>query len=154
MRLRSYDRLRAGLAAAGLLIAAYLTLLHYDTSVPLVCGSGRGSVVNCERVLDSPSSVVLGVPVAAWGLLWFVVALGVAVVALRAGESGASPSLRVAAFVWALVGTLSVLWLVYQEVGVVGKICAWCTAVHVLVLAMLVVEVRSYPLRAAVRPSP
>jgi uncharacterized membrane protein len=43
-----------------------------------------------------------------------------------------------------LIGTLMVLWLVYQEIGVIGKICAWCTAVHVLVLALLVVQVRAY----------
>lgn len=154
MHLRSYNRIRLALASAGLLVAGYLTLLHYDSNIPLVCGAGTGSVVNCEQVLTSPSSVVFGVPVAVWGLLWFVVALGISVAALRSGRPGEPAPLRAAAFAWTLVGTLSVLWLVYQEVGVIGKICAWCTVVHVLVLALLVVEVRSFPLRTegAARP--
>lgn len=138
MRRRSWDRLAVVLAAAGLAIAAYLTLLHYDASVPLVCAAG--SVVDCETVLGSPSAMVLGVPVAAWGLLWFAVALVLALAALRAGVR-ATPRLRSAGLGWALVGTAAVLWLVYQEVGVIGRICAWCTAVHAIVLAFLAVQV-------------
>jgi uncharacterized membrane protein len=36
---------------------------------------------------------------------------------------------------------------VYQEIGVVGRICLWCSAVHVLVLSLLVVQVVSDPVR-------
>jgi uncharacterized membrane protein len=145
MHPRSYDRLRLTLTVIGLAIAVYLTLLHYDSSVPLVCG--RGSFVDCESVLSSPSSVVLGFPVAVWGLLWFVVALVLALLSARAG--GEPSPLHAAALGWALVGTGTVLWLVYQEIGVIGKICAWCTAIHVLVLALLVVEVRAHGARPA-----
>lgn len=141
---RSLGRVRLALIVAGLAVSGYLTLLHYFTSVPLVCG--QGSLVDCHTVLSSPSSVVLGLPVAVWGLFWFVVALGLAVLMLRGGGGGAGGSrgVRTAALAWALVGTASVLWLVYQELGVIGKICAWCTAVHVVVLALLVVEVRAH----------
>lgn len=131
---------RVTLAALGLAIAGYLTLLHYDASVPLVCA--RGSFVDCETVLGSSSSVVLGVPVALWGLLWFAVALALAVPSARAGDGDRPAVLRSAGLAWGLVGVAAVLWLVYQEIGVVGRICAWCTAVHVLVLALLVLEVR------------
>jgi uncharacterized membrane protein len=37
-------------------------------------------------------------------------------------------------------GVAGGLYLDYQEVGVVGKICAWCTAVHVIIVAMAVVQ--------------
>ncbi len=145
MRLRSYDRLRVALSVAGLLIAGYLTLLHYDSNVPLVCSGGP--FVNCEQVLTSASAFMLGVPVAVWGLVWFAVALVLARLSSRAGERPEPPWLRAAGFGWVLAGTANVLWLVYQELGVVGKICAWCTAIHVLVLALLVVQVLSDPLR-------
>ncbi len=137
------DRLRLALALGGLAIAGYLTLLHYDTSVPLMCTVG--SLVNCETVLTSPSSVVLGIPVAVWGLVWFVVALALALLALRAPPRGMSPALHGAALAWTSIGTLTVLWLVYQELGVIGRICAWCSAIHALVLALFVVEVLSDP---------
>jgi uncharacterized membrane protein len=38
------------------------------------------------------------------------------------------------------MGTTGVLYLVYQEVGVIGKLCAWCTAVHVIIISMLIVQ--------------
>lgn len=141
---RSLGRLRLALTVIGLAIAGYLTLLHYVTSVPLVCG--QGSFVDCHTVLNSPSSMVMGLPVAVWGLFWFVVALVLAVSALRSGDLGGRGASRVgaASLGWALVGTATVLWLVYQEIGVIGKLCAWCTVIHVVVLALLVVEVRAY----------
>jgi len=141
MPARQADRLRVALALIGLLIASYLTLLHYVSIVPLVCAAG--SVVDCETVLHSPSSVVLGVPVAAWGLLWFVVALALALLGVRGGQVAAG--LRGVALTWSFVGTGSVLWLVYQEIGVIGRICAWCTAVHVVVLALLAIQVLEEP---------
>jgi uncharacterized membrane protein len=142
MRSGSLHRLRLALAAMGLAIAGYLTVLHYDTRVPLVCA--RGSFVDCESVLGSPSSMVLGLPVAVWGLLWFAAAFVMALLAARAGQRGEVGALGAAGLAWALVGTVAVLWLLYQEIGVVGRICAWCTAVHVLVLTLLVVEVREH----------
>jgi uncharacterized membrane protein len=141
MTLRSYGRLRIALTVIGLAIAAYLTLLHYVSSVPLACGSG--SVINCETVLSSPASMVLGVPVAVWGLLWFAVAFVLALMWARASGGGEPPHLRAAGLAWTLVGTATVLWLVYQEIAEIGRICIWCTAIHVLVLALLVIEVRA-----------
>lgn len=150
MRRRSYDRLRVLLSVAGLLIAGYLTLLHYDSNVPLVCSGG--AFVNCEQVLTSSSAFVAGIPVAVLGLLWFAVALALALLSSRARARGEPAWMRTAGLAWTLVGTAAVLWLVYQEFGVIGKICAWCTAVHVIVLALLVVQVQSDPLRAGPGP--
>lgn len=150
MRLRAYDGLRLGLSGAGLLVSAYLTLLHYDSDVPLVCA--HGSFVDCASVLTSPSAMVLGIPVAVTGLAWFAAALVLALLSLRAdlrGARGEPPWLRSGALAWTLVGVAGVLWLVYQELGVVGRICVWCTVVHVIVLAILVLQVLSDPLRTS-----
>jgi uncharacterized membrane protein len=145
MTRRSYDRLRLVFSAAGLAIAGYLTLLHYDRNVPLVCSGG--SLVNCEQVLTSPSAYLFGIPVAVLGIGWFVPALALALLSIRAAGRPEPGWLRSAGLGWALAGTAMVLWLVYQEIGVIGKICAWCSAVHVLVLALLVIQVLSDPLR-------
>ena len=148
MSLRAYDRARVALAALGVAISAYLTLLHYDSKIPLVCSSG--SLVNCEQVLTSSSSMVLGVPVAAFGLLWFVVAIALVWGSLRPREGRPEPpGLRALSLGWTATGTASVLWLIYEELGVVGKVCAWCTAIHLIVLALLVLQVLSDPLRTA-----
>jgi uncharacterized membrane protein len=128
------------LSAAGLGISAYLTLLHYDSDIPLVCSSG--TFVDCATVLNSPSSVVMGVPVAVWGLIWFAVAAGLAVLFLRQPPEAKPRALRTAGLGWSLGGAAGVLWLVYQEIAIVGRLCAWCTAVHLIVLALLVVEIQ------------
>jgi uncharacterized membrane protein len=138
MRSRTGDRAVLALAIAGLLVAGYLTLLHYDSSVPLVCSAG--SFVNCEAVLTSPSAMFAGVPVAVWGVVWFGAALCFAGLLLRAGDSPGGSRVRLASRGWTAAGVAGVLYLVYQEVGVVGKICAWCTAVHVIIVAMAVVQ--------------
>jgi uncharacterized membrane protein len=143
MTVRAHDRLRLALTLLGLAIAAYLTILHYDTNVPLVCSAG--AVVDCEQVLSSASSMLFGVPVAAWGLAWFAVELALVAFSLRARVAPEPAWLRNAGLAWVLGGTAMVLWFVYQEIGVVGKICLWCTAIHVLVLALLVVQVVSDP---------
>jgi len=142
MRRHRLGLVRVVLTVIGLVIAAYLTLLHYVGSIPLVCAAG--TVVDCEAVLNSPSSVVLGLPVALWGLLWFSVALVLALLSGRNIRDREARRMWVAGFAWTLIGTLTVLWLVYQEVGVIGRICAWCTAIHVLVLSLLVVQVQAH----------
>ncbi len=136
---RWLDRVRIALTLIGLAVAAYLTLLHYDSHVPLACSSG--GLIDCEAVLASPSSIVLGVPVAVWGLLWFSVALALALLSARTRERGEPPILRGAGLAWALAGTGSVLWLIYQEIAIVGRICVWCSGIHLMVLALLVVHV-------------
>lgn len=138
MRRRSADRITLALAAAGLLVAGYLTLLHYDSNVPLVCSAG--TFVNCETVLASPSATFAGVPVAVWGLAWFGVALAFAAVLLRARRPEPARTARSISRAWTAAGLVGVLYLVYQEVGVVGKLCAWCTAVHVIVVLMVVAQ--------------
>lgn len=138
MHRRTADRITLALATAGLLIACYLTLLHYDSSVPLVCSAG--SFVNCETVLTSPSASFAGVPVAVWGLAWFGVAVAVAALLLRAEARDNASTLRTVLRAWTAAGVVGVLYLVYQEVGVVGKLCAWCTAIHLIVLMMLIVQ--------------
>lgn len=119
----------------GVAIAIYLTVVHYNESVPLVC-SGSG-LVNCALVLSSPYSVVPGtsIPISLPGLAWCIVMAGLAIVGLNAQPRW----LRPAQFVWALLGLLTVLYLVYVEIVRLHAICAWCSALHVLILLMFLV---------------
>ena len=127
---------RPALAGVGLAIAAYLTILHFDTGVPLYCA--ESGAVNCAQVLTSAQSVVLGLPVAAWGLLWFAVAL-VLLVGDGSGWRGQ------AAGWWTLIGAITVVYLIYAELIEVGKICLWCTSVHIIVLAIFVLQTLAAP---------
>jgi len=122
----------------GVGIAIYLTLVHYENA-PLVCSDS--GLINCARVLSSSYSVVPGtsVPITLPGLAWSVVSAALAAVALYGGPG--RRWIRVTQFAWALLGMLTVLYLVYVEIVRLRTICAWCTAFHVLVLLMFLVTV-------------
>jgi uncharacterized membrane protein len=117
------------LSVAGAAVSIYLTALHYTGVTPACVTSGS---INCEAVLSSSYAVLGGtsVPTSALGIAWF--ALSAAAWTRSAGW------LQVA---WSSVGLAVVLYLVYVEVVVIGAICLWCSAAHVLVVALLLIAV-------------
>ena len=116
------------LALAGLGVSTYLTITHYDSSVPLAC-SDKG-VINCALVTSSAESMVFGVlPVAVLGLAFFVF--------MTAAVSPWAWRLKFPALTWVrvasvVIGIGFVLYLVYTELFTLDAICLWCTSVHVL----------------------
>ncbi len=116
------------MAVVGFAISVYLTVVHYG-HVPLACPLARPGIVNCAAVVTSPQSVALGLPLAVWGIVWFVVT---AVLVVRV-----KPSLAGVERAWAGVGAVAVVYFIYLELFAIGRLCAWCTAVHLLVLANL-----------------
>lgn len=122
------------LSVAGLLVAAYLTYEHFTASTTLAC-SDRG-VINCLKVTTSAQSRVFGIPVAVLGLLFFAAMVPASLpVAWRTRSS----AIRRGRIVAALIGVAFVFYLVYAELFVIDGICLWCTAVHVLTLALFAV---------------
>lgn len=121
-------------ALAGVGIAIYLTTVHYDIA-PLACSDS--GFVNCARVLSSAYSVVPGtvVPITIPGLFWCLVMVALVIIDLRRPARG----LLLAQAAWSLVGMLTVLYLVYVEIVLLHTLCAWCTAMHVLIFLMFLV---------------
>ena len=113
-------------AVAGVGVSIYLTIVHANSSA-LVCSTS--GVVNCERVLSSAYGTILGTPIptSVAGIVWFAVSGGLALAAWRNAQ-----------LAWGALGLLTVLFLIYVEIDVVGAICAWCTVAHVLVVITLV----------------
>ncbi len=118
-----------GLSVAGVAVSIYLTLIHYAGIAPACPLSGA---ISCEAVLASPYAVIAGtsVPTSAAGIVWF----GVSAL-LWAGRFG---PLHV---VWSGVGLLAVLYLVFIEIVQLGVICLWCTAAHLLVIAIFMIAI-------------
>ncbi len=118
---------------AGIGVSIYLTAEHY-AGFALACPAG--AVISCERVLSSSYAVVAGsvVPTSAAGIVWFAVSVAISI-AILAGL----PGLR-AQVVWSSIGILTVVYLVFVEIVQLGAICVWCTAAHVLVLAIFIVS--------------
>jgi len=120
----------------GIGIAIYLTAVHYENA-PLICSSS--GIVDCARVLSSSYSVVPGttVPIAVPGLAWAVIGAALAITGLRLQP--VPHWLRIAQFALSLSGMLVVLYLVYVEIVRLHTICAWCTGLHVIILAMFLI---------------
>lgn len=128
-------------AIAGTGTAIYLTTVHY-AQVPLLC-SAQG-VVNCELVTSSRYSVVPGttLPITIPGLAWFILSGALAV-----GEIGHGRGwMRLAELAWTILGTLTVLSLVYVELVILHTICLWCTVVHLMIFGSLLVAIVDYTL--------
>ena len=121
--------LAIALSVAGVAVSIYLTVLHFIGFAPACPATGP---VNCEAVLSSPYAVIAGttVPTSAAGIAWFAVS---AVLWLRGFG-------RVL-LAWSVLGLVTVLYLVFVEIVRIGAICLWCTAAHVLVVAVLLIAV-------------
>jgi uncharacterized membrane protein len=122
--------LAAGLASVGVCVAAYLTLVHYaQGQIPLACSSS--GLVDCERVTSSAQSSVGPVPVALLGVVWFAVML-----ALVAADRGGRQTVLVAELGWTAIGLAVVLYLVFAELFLIGALCAWCSVLHAVIVAL------------------
>jgi uncharacterized membrane protein len=113
-------------ALAGIAVAGYLSWAHYADST-VVCVAGGG----CETVQKSKYSEMAGVPVAALGLVAYVVVL-----ALTAWDSWIA---RLSAAAIALTGLLFGAYLLALQFFVIDAICVWCLANDVLIAPALAV---------------
>ena len=122
------------LALIGVLLAAYLTLYKTGAIAELQCSTG-----SCEQVQLSKWATFLGLPVAAWGIAFYVALLALALAGLQArwtDSRGVSLAL-VALTGW---GVLFSLWLTYLELFVIHAICRYCVGSAVLVTLAFVVS--------------
>lgn len=119
-------RLVALLALAGVFLATYLTLYKLGYIGELSC-----SVGSCETVQTSQWATFLGLPVAAWGIGFYVTVFALALAGSMGPLSGAN-------WVgWALLvvtgwGVIFSGWLTYLELFVIDAICQWCVVSAVL----------------------
>ena len=134
------------MALAGLGVSIYLTITHYDTAVTLVCS--KGGIVDCSQVTGSAWSVIpfTAIPITIPGMLWFIVAGGLALWSLVPLARGDEQPERqpLALLAWSAAGLAFVLYLVYAEAFLVHKLCEWCTGVHLLTLAIFIIAVVRY----------
>jgi uncharacterized membrane protein len=139
-------RTMALLALMGVLVALYLTLYKIGVLGELTCGVGK-----CETVNLSRYATFLGLPVAAWGLGFYVLLLAVALLGLQesfANSMGISLAL-VALSGW---GVLFSAWLTYVELFVIHAVCMWCVVSAIIVTLFFIAAVMDMrALRAELR---
>ena len=126
------------LAFIGVFVSTYLTLYKFGYIGSLQCAVG-----SCETVNTSRWATFLGLPVAAWGLGFYVAALALVFVGIqeRYADSSAVALALVALTGW---GVLFSGWLTYLELFVIDAICIWCVTSAVIVLVMFAISVLDY----------
>ncbi len=122
------------LSLIGLALSIYLTYAHFTGKA--LTGCPTTGLVNCTLVTTSAQSRFLGVPVAILGLATYLV-----LTALNSpwGWRATFYWLHVARFAIAAGSMAFVLWLVYAEIIILSHVCEYCTGVHVVTFALLVV---------------
>jgi uncharacterized membrane protein len=116
-------------SVAGIGVAFYLTLAHFTAGIQLSCP--ETGPINCEAVTHSPESYVFGIPVSLLGLIYFVAMTVISLPMLWRSTVRVIAQARLA---MAVTGIGFVCYLVYAELFEIGKICLYCTAVHLLTL--------------------
>lgn len=136
----------AALALAGIFISIYLTLYKLGIIGELTC-----SVGSCETVNTSKWATFLGLPVAAWGIFFYLdVFLFALVGTFERFEH--SRIISILLVVWSTVGLVFSGWLTWLELAVIHAICIWCVTSAVLVALIFgisvadLVEKRAQPL--------
>jgi len=136
----------AALALAGIFISLYLTLYKLGVIGELSCSIG-----SCETVNSSKWSRFLGLPVAAWGLLFYLDVFVIAIVGTLPRFED-EPVISMVLTFEAGIGVLFSAWLTYLELGVIHAICIWCVTSAVVVTTVLLVSAADLREITATRP--
>ena len=121
-------RIMQGLLGVITALGGYLTYLHYTGGV---AACPTTPLINCTRVLTSGGSVVLGLPLPAWGALWALVGW------VQLPRSGR--------WVWLGVGMAGLVWAWGHELAL-QTLCLWCSGMQVGIIGAMIA---GWPKRAS-----
>jgi uncharacterized membrane protein len=107
-------------AAFGIGVATYIAIADAGGGSPVCLAGGTG----CQTVANSSYSHLLGINVAIFGIVGYVVLL---ITALLRGDVA-----RMTGFLVALAGFGFSVYLTYLELFVIDAVCQWCVASAVL----------------------
>jgi len=122
------QRLIAFAAALGIGVATYIAIADSGGGAPACLAGGSG----CQTVADSSYSHLLGVNVAVFGIVGYVLLLASAFFA----DDGA----RFGGFLVALGGFGFSVYLTYIEIFKIEAICQWCVASAVLMTILFLLS--------------
>jgi len=117
----------AALAAVGFVLAVVLARQHAQAHAGIVSFCSINEYLNCDRVATSRFSVVLGLPVAVWGMLGYGLALLLALAGLRPDRRREVWPAGLLLLVAGAAVAAAVALAVISEV-VIGALCLLCAA--------------------------
>ncbi len=121
----------SALSVLGLLVSGYLLQIHLNPAEG-ICDINN--VVSCLLTNTSTYSELLDIPVAWFGILWFLVSIVLSWKALKAEEASVA-----GLFWWNVAGIAFVVYMVTAEF-ILKSLCIYCTVVHSIVVITLVLS--------------
>lgn len=140
------------LSTIALSISGYLSYVAFTSSKILGCGGG---MFNCDHVLTSKWSTLLGLPVAVWAGSMYLGVLTALVSTARTAMSATPSMLR--QWTWAIVTTaavsagLAALWFISLQAFVLEHFCPWCLGAHACGLLLCIGTLCFSPLAGRVK---
>jgi len=108
------------LSLLGLLVSLYMLAYALGWTGPVICGIG-----NCEAVQSSPYARIGPVPVAALGVLGYLLLMGASFVGLQPSSPGRR-FVPIALLAGGGLGMVFSAYLTYLEAFVIHAWCQWC----------------------------
>jgi uncharacterized membrane protein len=136
------------LSIIGIFASVYLLQNHYaPTQTGAICDISE--TISCSLVNISTYATLLNVPVALFGILWFVVLALIAWQLLKKKNDTLIPIM----LVWALIGTIFITYMIIAEI-ILKALCPFCTLVHIIIIVLLVLTIQLYRRTAVTLTSP
>ena len=128
----------AVLALGGVFVSAYLTLYKLGYIGQLSCSIG-----SCETVQLSKWAKFLGLPVAAWGVAYYVAVLATAIAGTL---SSFTDSRRLSAVLLgeAVIGFVFTIYLTSLEAFVIHAYCIYCLSSALIVTLIVIASAADY----------
>lgn len=123
------------LLGIGIAVSLYLVYHHVQVVTgqqlaPSICSFS--ATFDCDKVARSAFSEVLGVPVASFGLLFYLLVFGI--IWWTPSKTAKLPSVL---WFWSILGLIPTLFLALVSLVVIQSICLFCTILYVLNIALL-----------------
>lgn len=129
------------LSVLGLVDSGYQTYTHFTHTALAGCSAASDA---CVVVQSSQYAWIFGIPVAVLGFAFYV--FMVAICSPWAWRAKA-PLIHQARLAAVIAGILFVLYLVYTEIFRIGRICPYCTSVHIITFLIFSLIVYHGPVR-------
>ena len=131
--------------ALGLIASTYGMYVHYrlqsDPTYVSVCEVSES--VSCQQVLTSEYGKVFGVPVAAGGAIWSLLAFMLAAVGLKDPKSETASRVSGYLFILATIGLASVFYFAYISFFVLKTACPICLTMYASVIGTFLISATS-----------
>jgi protein-disulfide isomerase len=125
-----------GLSLVGAVLSILLVRIHAQAHAGIASFCSISDVVNCDRVATSPYAVVLGLPVAAWGLLGYGLMAALSGAALWRGGASSVWMAGLLVVLGSFAVAVSVVLAVVSEAAI-GALCLLCAGSWLVSVALL-----------------